>query len=173
MQCVKQYLAHSLSIINQVVLTIILYRVLSRNTKNANTFEGDPPPLLVRSIQGVFRRYAVRKGWVSSTQKSSYIVRRHQFLLSKSPIFIKKHKTRGIQSQISLVFSRASFARTVRGHLSIYKLKHWFWKVQTRESNTETHQINVWKNDCTCACNRLSFYLLYVTGNAKKGCFCC
>ena len=32
-------------------------------------YEGDnPPPLLVRSIQGVFRRYAVRKGSVRSTQ---------------------------------------------------------------------------------------------------------
>ena len=26
---------------------------------------------------------------------------------------------------------------------------------------------NVCKNDRTCACNRLSFYLLYVNGNAK------
>jgi len=30
---------------------------------------------------------------------------------------------------------------------------------------------NVCKNDCTCACNRLSFYLLYVNGNAKNGSF--
>ena len=27
---------------------------------------------------------------------------------------------------------------------------------------------NVCRNDCNCACNRLSFYLLYVNGNAKK-----
>ena len=39
------------------------------------------PPFLVRSIQGGFRRYAVRKGSVRSTQKFCYIVRRHQFLL--------------------------------------------------------------------------------------------
>ena len=37
------------------------------------------PPILVRSMQGVFRRYAVRKGSVRSTQKSCYIVRRHQW----------------------------------------------------------------------------------------------
>jgi len=49
------------------------------------------PPFLVRSIQGVFRRYAVRKGSVRSTQKFCYIVRRHQFLLLKCQIFIKKH----------------------------------------------------------------------------------
>jgi len=48
------------------------------------------PPLLVRSIQGGFRRYAVRKGSVRSTQTFCYIVRRHQFLLQKGPIFIKK-----------------------------------------------------------------------------------
>ena len=42
-------------------------------------YEGDTP-LLVRSIQGGFRRYAVRKGSVRSTQKFCYIVRRHQFL---------------------------------------------------------------------------------------------
>ena len=42
------------------------------------------PPNLVRSIQGVgFRRYAVRKWSVRSTQKSCYIVRRNQFLLKK------------------------------------------------------------------------------------------
>ena len=43
-----------------------------------------PPPILVRSIQGEFRRYAVRKGSVRSrgpTQKFCYIVRIHQFLL--------------------------------------------------------------------------------------------
>jgi len=38
-----------------------------------NEFEGDTP-LLVRSIQGGFRRYAVRKGSVRSTQKLCYIV---------------------------------------------------------------------------------------------------
>ena len=44
----------------------------------------------------------VRKGSVSSTQKSCYIVYRHQFLLLKGLIFIKKRKKRDIQSQISL-----------------------------------------------------------------------
>jgi len=73
------------------------------------------PPFLVRSIQGVFRRYAVRKGSVRSTQKSCYIVRRHLFLLLKGPIFIKKHNKRDIQSQIILNFSRARFARAFGG----------------------------------------------------------
>jgi len=36
--------------------------------------EGDPPPVLVRSIQRGFRRYAVRKGSVRSTQKCIYFV---------------------------------------------------------------------------------------------------
>jgi len=69
------------------------------------------PPLLVRSIQGGFRRYAVRKGLVRSTQKFCYIVRRHQFLLSKGPLFIKKHITRDKLSQITPRNLRARFAR--------------------------------------------------------------
>ena len=32
---------------------------------------------------------------------------------------------------------------------------------------------DVCKNNCTCACDILSFYLLYVNGNAKNGCLCC
>jgi len=39
------------------------------------------PPFLVRSIQGEFRQYPVRKGSVRSMQKFCYIVRSHQFLL--------------------------------------------------------------------------------------------
>jgi len=70
-----------------------------------NLSEGDTP-FFVRSIQWVFRRYAVRKGSVRSTQKSCYIVRRHHFLLLKGSICIKKLKKRDVQSQISL-FSRA------------------------------------------------------------------
>ena len=77
-------------------------------------YEGDTP-FLVRSIQGVFRRYAVRKGSVRSTQKTCYIVRKHLFLLLKSPIFIKKHNKRDIQSQITLNFLRARFARASGG----------------------------------------------------------
>jgi len=73
------------------------------------------PPILVHSIQGVFRRYAVRKESVRSTQKSCYIVRRHLFLLLKGPIFIKKHLKRDIQRQIILNFSRACFARAFFG----------------------------------------------------------
>ena len=32
---------------------------------------------------------------------------------------------------------------------------------------------NICQNDCTCACNILSFYLLYINWNAKNGCICC
>jgi len=78
------------------------------------------PTFLIRSIQGVFRRYAVRKGSVRSTQKTCYIVRRHLFLLLKGPIFIKKHNKRNIQSQIILNFSRACFARAFWGVISAF-----------------------------------------------------
>ena len=73
--------------------------------------EGDTPHLLVRSIEVMFGRYAVRKGSVRSTQKFCYIVRRHQFLILKGPIIIKKHKKRDIQtfiqSQKYLYFARS------------------------------------------------------------------
>jgi len=71
---------------------------------NAYLMRVTPSPLLVRSIQGVFRWYAVRKGWVRSTQKSCISYADINFLLLKVPIFIKKHKKCGIQSQISLIF---------------------------------------------------------------------
>ena len=58
--------------------------------------------LLVRSIQRGFRRYALRKVSVRSTQKFCYIVSRHQFLLQKCPFFIRKHNTHDIQSQVTL-----------------------------------------------------------------------
>ena len=48
--------------------------------KNGSPMHEGDTPLLVRSIQGGFRRYAVRKGSVRSTQTFCYIVRRHQFL---------------------------------------------------------------------------------------------
>jgi len=63
---------------NRFYQTSLLLRKSLRLTRYS---EGDTPPLLVRSIQGGFRRYAVRKGLVRSTQKFCYIVRRHQFLL--------------------------------------------------------------------------------------------
>jgi len=54
--------------------------------------EGDTP-LLVRSIQGGFRRYAVRKGSVRSTQKFCYIVRRQSFTLKRSNFHQKTQHT--------------------------------------------------------------------------------
>jgi len=59
-----------------------------------------PHPFVAQYLGGGFRRYEVRKGSVRSTQKSCYIVRKHQFL--KCQIFIKKHKKRDIQSQTTL-----------------------------------------------------------------------
>jgi len=76
------------------------------------------PPILVRSIQGVLRRYAVRKGSVRSTQKSCYIVRRHLFLLLKGPLFIKKHTKRDIQSQIILTL-RSRFLGVISAFINL------------------------------------------------------
>jgi len=86
-------------------------------------YEGDTPLFGTQYIQGVFRRYAVRKGSVRSTQKSCYIVRRHLFLLLKGPIFIKKHNKRDIQSQIIKTFRALASLAFFGGHFSIYKLK--------------------------------------------------
>ena len=75
------------------------------------THEGDTPTLWYAVFRGCLGgTHAVRKGSVCGTQKSCYIVRRHQFLLLKAPIFIKNTKKRDIQSQISLIF----FARSLR-----------------------------------------------------------
>ena len=76
------------------------------------------PPILVRSIQGVFRRYAVRKGSVRSTQKSCYIVRRHLFLLLKGPLFIKKHTKCDIPSQIILTL-RSRFLGVISAFINL------------------------------------------------------
>jgi len=91
------------------------------------------PPFLVRSIQGVFRRYAVRKGSVL-TQKSCYVVRSYLFLLLKGQIFIKKHNKHDVQSQIIIKFSRASFARAFLGVISAFKnLNNDFARSKTRK----------------------------------------
>ena len=71
------------------------------------------PPLLVRSIQGGFRRYAVHKGSVRSTQKFCYIVRRYHFFTLKRSNFHQKHNTHDIQSQIIL----KKIARSLRSRL--------------------------------------------------------
>jgi len=78
------------------------------------------PPLLVRNIQGCLGgtqyakdRYAVRKNPVLSYADINFNV-------FKRPIFIKKHKKRDIQSQLSLFFSRARFARAVWGHFIFF-----------------------------------------------------
>ena len=95
--------------------------------------EGDTP-FLVRSIQGVFRRYAVRKGSVRSTQKSCYIVRSYLFLLLKGPIYIKKHNKRDVQSQIIQNFSRARYARAFLGVISAFiNLNNDFARSKTRK----------------------------------------
>jgi len=74
-----------------------------------------PPPFGTQYSGGGFRRYTVRKGLVRSTQKFCYIVRRHQFLLKKGTISIKKHNKSDIQSQTTLKKLRARFARALGG----------------------------------------------------------
>jgi len=75
------------------------------------SFKRVTPPFLVRSIQGVFRRHAVRKGSVRSTQKSCYIVRRHLFLLLKGFHQENFHQETQQNGQIVLNCSRTRFAR--------------------------------------------------------------
>jgi len=87
-----------------------MWIVFAKEYDGGNQYLRVTPPFLVRSIQGVLRRYAVRKGSVRSTQKSCYIVRSYLILLLKGPNFIKKHNKRDVQSQIILNFSLASFA---------------------------------------------------------------
>ena len=41
------------------------------------------------------------------------------------------------------------------------------------KGNLASIKANVLKNDCTYACDIVSFYLLFVNRNAKNGCFCC
>jgi len=81
------------------------------------------PPFLVRTIQGGLRRtqyakgrYAVRKNPVLSYADINFYFKKVQFSLR----IINK---RDIQSQITLNFSRARFARVFGVHFSIYKLK--------------------------------------------------
>ena len=84
-------------------------------------YEGDTPfPRLVRSIQGVFRRYAVRKGSVRSTQNPviSYAV----FTLKRST-FHQETQKRDIQSQITLFYRTLASLALFGNHFSIYKLK--------------------------------------------------
>jgi len=76
----------------------------------AQMYEGDTPPFLVRSIQGVLRRYAIRKGSVRSTQNPVISYADIIFLLLNGPIFIKRQNKSDIQSQITL----KNFARALR-----------------------------------------------------------
>ena len=127
------------------------------------------PPFWYAVFRGCFkRRYAVRKGSVRSTQKSCYIVRSYLVLLLKGPIFIKKHNKRDVQSQIILNFSRVCFACAFWGVISAFiNLNN--KPSQKLGNNTSKHiNANVCNNGRTSACNRLSFYLLYVNENAKK-----
>ena len=119
------------------------------------------PPHFSAQYSGGFRRYAVRKGSVCSTQKFCYIVRRHQFLLLKGPIFIKKHNKRDIQNKKNRLdfYSRARFARAFSGHFVIYKFKHLFWEVENEEIYLANTKANICQKDCTCASNILSFNL--------------
>ena len=93
--------------------------------------EGDTPPFWYAVFRGGFRRYAVRKGSVRSTQKFCYIVRRHQFFTLKRSNVHQKHNTHDIQSQITLKKIACSLrSRFLGGHFSIYELKHGFAEVK-------------------------------------------
>ena len=58
-----------------------LTTVLNALATHVSYMRVTPPPPFGTQYSVFFRRYAVRKGLVRSTQKFCYIVRRHQFLL--------------------------------------------------------------------------------------------
>jgi len=84
----------------------------------------------------------------------------------KGLIFIKKHNKRDIQSQITLIFSRA---RAFWGYFQHLQTSTLIWGGRKVRNLTSKHiKANVCKNDCTCACNRQSVYLLYVNRKRQK-----
>ena len=93
--------------------------------------------------------------------------------LLKISIFIKNHSKRHIQSiKKTLQFSRARYARAFWGSFWAFININIDLGISKIENITCKHtKFNVCKNDCTCARNILSFYLLYVNEIAKTGCF--
>jgi len=119
-------------------LNVLYYEIYKNGGKNKWPMQEGDTPFLVRSIQGVFRRCAVRKGSVRSTQKSCYIVRSYLFLLLKGPIYIKKHNKRDKQSQ---TFSRARFASAFLGLFQHFiNFNNDFARSKTRKYHKQTHQ---------------------------------
>ena len=87
-------------------------------------------------------------------------------------IFIKNHSKRHIQSKKTLHFSRARYARAFCGSfLAFINIKIDLGISKSSNLTSKHNKFNVCKNDCTCACNILSFYLLYVKEIAQTGCF--
>ena len=78
-------------------------------------------------------------------------------------IFIKKHSKRDIQIQITLRISRACYARAFWGVILAFININIDFGISKIGNPTSKHtKVNVCKNDCTCARNILSFYLLNV-----------
>ena len=96
-------------------------------------------------------------------QQKSYVQLLYKFkCLLDISIFIKKYSKRDI-SQITLKFSRARYARAFWGSFQHLLTKTLIWGYRKIGNLTRKHtKFNVCKNDCTCARNILSFYLLYV-----------
>jgi len=77
---------------------LVLHKEDNLNTVGAcacTLIQGDPLPLWY-AVFSFLRWYKLRKGSVRGTQKSCYMVRRHQLLFKKGAIFIKKHNKRDI-----------------------------------------------------------------------------
>jgi len=118
-------------------------------------------------------------------QKGARKVRKHKQKRNKTKIYMQMRVTPPFGTQYSGGLSRYAVRKgSVRTtHKSCYIVRrHQFfikkhkkcdtliWEGWKLGNLTRKHmKANVWKNDCACACNRLSFYLLHVNGNAKNG----
>ena len=113
----------------------------------------------VRSTQWVGTQYA--KILLYRTQTSNFTIKRFSF----------HHDTQQTWQTNSNKYKM--FARSLRsrclGSFQHLEVKHCFVGVRKLGNLTRKHiKANVCKNYCKCACNILSFYFLYLNGNAKK-----
>ena len=125
--------------------------------------------------------YAVFRGCLGGTQyaKGRYAVRKNPVISYadinfRSSFHQETQETWYTKSNIS-IFSRARFTHAVWGHLSkIINLNINFGRSKLGKITRKHIKANFYRMIVrTCACNRLSFYLLYVNGNAQNGCFRC
>ena len=91
-------------------------------------------------------------------------------IYQKNSIFIKNHSKRDTKSNNSKLFARSLRSRRL-GVISAFINITLIWGYRKLGNLTSKPTLNVCKNDCTCARNKLSFYLLYVNEIAKIGCF--